>query len=261
MRVTFLTQEDPLYILPFFDTFFSADIRPIVVTGIFACRSMGNRKRGRLLRELLSLYGGTGFAKLLGLQARARLFSSRGVVQISRQPHSIAEVARRHGVPYRRIDNPNRAECFDMIVAHQPDVLLSVACPFILKAPLLNLAKYAALNIHHAPLPRYKGMMPTFWQMYHGESSVGITIHTMTEKLDEGDIVLQESTPILPGETMHNLIRRSKRNGAQAVLRILRQYAAAAPPQPLTAIEESSYFTFPNGPEIREFRRRGLRAI
>lgn len=259
MRVTFLTQDDPIYILPFFESFFSAEVDPIEVTGIFACRSMGNRKRGKLLRELLTLYGLTGLTKMFCLQGRARLLSKLGAVASA--SHSIEELARKHAIPYRRIDNPNKRESFASIASHRPDVLISVACPFILRAPLLQLPRLAALNIHHAPLPRYKGMMPTFWQMYHGESSVGITIHTMSEKLDEGRILLQDSTPIEPRETMHELIRRSKRNGAQSMLGLLRRYAAGAFPSPVATTEESSYFTFPTGAQMREFRRRGLRAI
>ena len=261
MRVTFLTQEDPLYILPFFESFFGLDMETIEVTGIFACRSMGNRKRTKLLRELLSLYGAPGFAKLLGLQAWERLMAMARLSAIVRRHHSLKEVATTYRVPFKRINNPNRPENVACIAAHRPDILVSVACPFILKAPLLTLPTQDALNIHHAPLPRYKGMMPTFWQMFYGENSVGITIHTMSEKLDQGKILHQGSAPILPGETMHQLIRRSKRHGAQVMLQVLKQFAAGSPPPPLTVAEEGSYFTFPTTKQMQAFRSRGLRAI
>jgi methionyl-tRNA formyltransferase len=261
MRVVFLTQDDPLYILPFFESLFALNIEPIKVTGIFACRSMGNRKRMKLLRELVSLYGAAGFAKLLALQTRERLMAMSRSSVILRKSHSLKEVAAGHRVPYQRIDNPNHPENVERIAAHRPDVLASVACPFILKAALLNLPVRAALNIHHAPLPRYKGMMPTFWQMFHGEKSAGVTVHTMSEKLDEGEILHQDSIPILPGETMHQLIRRSKRHGAHAMLQVLKEFADGSPPVPVDVAEEGSYFTFPTIEQIEAFRRRGLRAI
>jgi methionyl-tRNA formyltransferase len=136
-----------------------------------------------------------------------------------------------------------------------------VACPFILKRPILEMPKRAAINIHHAPLPRYKGMMPTFWQMYHGEKVAGVTIHTIADAIDAGDIVYQDSVPIIPDESMHNLIRRSKRAGAGAMLHVLQQYASGAELNPLEQSGESSYFTFPTADEMRSFRQRGLRAI
>jgi methionyl-tRNA formyltransferase len=261
MRVTFLTQEDPLYILPFFDSFFQQELREIEVTAIFACRSMGNRKRTKLLRELLTLYGLSGFTKLLGLQVWSKLSESTGLSDILGTAQSIRQTAGQHGILYKRIDDPNSQDSIALIDGQRPDVLVSVACPFILKTPLLRLPTMAALNIHHAPLPLYKGMMPTFWQMYHGETSVGITIHSMSEKLDEGEILFQDSTPILPGETMHLLIRRSKRYGAHVMLQILQSFASGTPPQPLTKAAESSYFSFPTVADMKEFHRRGLSAI
>jgi methionyl-tRNA formyltransferase len=104
-------------------------------------------------------------------------------------------------------------------------------------------------------------MMPTFWQMYHGEPSVGITVHSMSERLDEGDIFLQQSAPVLPGESMHLLIRRSKRCGAHAMINVLKSFASGSPPQPLAKPQESSYFSFPTTADMKEFHRRGLRAI
>jgi methionyl-tRNA formyltransferase len=261
MRVTFLTQDDPLYILPFFESFFDQHRGDIEVSAIFACRSMGNRKRSKLLLELLRLYGVPGFAKLLGLQAWKRLAAALRLSRLSGKGHSLRDVAEANSIPYHKIGNPNATENFNVIASHNPDVLISVACPFILKRPLLELPGNVAINIHHAPLPRYRGMMPTFWQMYHGEESAGITIHTMVEKIDEGDILYQQPVPIVRGESMHQLIRRSKRAGAQAMLKVLEQYGRGERPVPIAVSPESSYFTFPTAHEMRMFRERGLRAI
>lgn len=261
MRVVFLTQDDPLYILPFFEEFFHQPLDDVRVTSIFACRAMGNRKRSKLVAELLRLYGPLGFARLATLQLISRAASALHLGSIAGSAHSIRELAEQNRIPYRAISNPNAEMNARAIAAEQPDVIVSVACPFVLKKPLLELPGLAALNIHHAPLPRYKGMMPTFWQMYHGETSVGITIHTMAEALDAGDILEQRFMPIQNGETMHQLIRRSKRAGAHAMKTLLSQFAQGIKPQPLATDSVSSYFTFPTAVEMRHFRERGLRAI
>jgi len=261
MRITFLTQDDPLYILPFFQSFFAHDLSDFEITSIFACRSMGNRKRSTLLRELVCLYGVPGFIKLIGLQGWHRMAAGLRLGSILGKSHSLQELANKYQVSYRKIGNPNAPSHCEEIASHKPEILISVACPFILKRPMLELPSKAALNIHHAPLPRYKGMMPTFWQMYHGERSVGITIHTMAVKLDEGSILHQESVPVMQGESMHNLIRRSKRDGGRAMLKVLQKIAKDGIPSAIEPSGEISYFTFPNATEIRTFRERGLRAI
>ena len=261
MRVVFITQDDPLYILPFFEEFLSRSAPEIQVTSIFACRAMGNRKRSKLLAELLRLYGVAGFLKLAALQVFQRAASALCLSTLGGAAHSIRELALKQAISYRAIGNPNSQESFQAIAQERPDLLISVACPFVLKRPILDLPTQAALNIHHAPLPRYKGMMPTFWQMYHGERFAGITIHTMAEELDAGQAIYQASVPIVAGESMHQLIRRSKRAGASAMRKLLSEYARGISPRPIAPASLASYFTFPTPVEMRHFKQRGLRAI
>lgn len=261
MKIVFLTQDDPLYILPFFDEFFRQDLGEIEVRGIFSCKTMGDRGRARLLRELFCLYGPLGLTRLL---FRAVLCKTMGMLPASRNSrrfHSIVQICRAFHVPHQFIGNPNREEHQRQIAALAPDLLVSVACPYILKDKLLAMPPLGCINIHHAPLPQYKGMMPTFWQMYHGEKRVGVTIHTMAARLDEGAALLQEELPMQENESLDSLIRRTKRHGARCMLTVLRQIAAQTQVTLLLENRPGSYFTFPTPDEMKEFKRRGFRAI
>ena len=83
----------------------------------------------------------------------------------------------------------------------------------------------------------------------------------MAAKVDEGNALLQESLPVTPGESLHELIRRSKRHGAHCMARVVRSIQtneAVAVPMDHA---QGSYFTFPLREEALEFRRKGLRAI
>jgi methionyl-tRNA formyltransferase len=97
--------------------------------------------------------------------------------------------------------------------------------------------------------------------MFHGEKSVGLTIHYMTEKIDDGMVLFQDRLEIEPAETLDHLIRRSKRRAAHCLGRVLRELVnGTATPTPLDK-ENGTYFSFPSRQQIREFHRRGLRAI
>lgn len=48
-------------------------------------------------------------------------------------------------------------------------------------------------NIHFGPLPAYKGPTPIFWQLKHGEKKLGLAIHKLTSKYDEGPVVWRKS--------------------------------------------------------------------
>ncbi len=55
-----------------------------------------------------------------------------------------------------------------------------------------------AVNIHNAPLPRYRGIRPINWALKNGEYMHGVTIHEMTSTIDGGPIVAQTLFSIYP---------------------------------------------------------------
>lgn len=54
------------------------------------------------------------------------------------------------------------------------------------------------LNLHNAPLPRYRGVSPINWALKNGEREHGVTIHEMTPEVDAGPIVAQVRFSIWP---------------------------------------------------------------
>jgi methionyl-tRNA formyltransferase len=261
MTLQFLTQDDPLYILPFFEEFITCYASDFDVKRVVVLPAMGKRSRVQLLKELTQLYGPLGFLRLVferKFKKFAGLVPKRAGTEGSYA--SLTQLCRAYGIAYREITDPNDPAFVEEIKALGLDVLVSVACPAILKSPLLSATKYGCVNIHHAPLPRYKGMMPSFWQMYHGEEQVGVTVHFMGTKIDEGTLVLQDSLMIEDGEVLDSLIRRSKKHGAHVMAKALRLIETGAT-EFSAATGEGTYFTFPTGKEIQEFKRRGYKAI
>jgi methionyl-tRNA formyltransferase len=222
---------------------------------------MGKRSRTQLLKELAHLYGPLGLARVLPRAGSARVLGALPLGRGANRFRTLGQLCRTYGVPHRQIDNPNAAEFVTEMRQHASDLLVSVACPYILKETLLSVPPLGCVNIHHAPLPRYKGMMPTFWQMYHGEKKVGVTIDYLAAKVDDGAALLQEELEIRPGESLDQLIQRSKRHGAHCMARVLREINAGTQQGLTLKQEEGSYFTFPTIEQIREFHRRGFRAI
>ena len=55
--------------------------------------------------------------------------------------------------------------------------------------------------MHGSLLPKYRGRVPVNWAIIKGERETGSTLHYMTEKPDNGDIVAQQAVPILPNDT------------------------------------------------------------
>jgi methionyl-tRNA formyltransferase len=261
MRIEFITDDNPLYVLPFFEEFFRNYGAEFKIVHVSSCRSMGKRPRRKLAEELFHLYGYIGSLRLAARIASARCLGLLPKSKNAPRFYTLEQLCRAYGVPCQRIDNPNTRQSLAEFESRASDLIVSVACPYILKKELLELPRLGCINIHNAKLPKYKGMMPTFWQMFHGETEIGITVHYMASAIDEGAVLLQDGLKIEPAESLDHLMRRAKRFGALCMARVLRSLGSKT--QSVTTVDErqGSYFTFPTIEQIREFRRRGLKAI
>ncbi len=81
--------------------------------------------------------------------------------------------------------------------AWRVDLVFSVFYSTILPAWFINRAK-RCLNLHNAPLPRYRGMAPINWALKNQETTHGVTIHEMSPRVDAGPIVAQVLFSIYP---------------------------------------------------------------
>jgi len=261
MKIEIITEDDPLYILPFFDEFLRNYGSDFQVVHVSLCRTMGKRPRKQMVRELTLLYGPLGFSRLLGRAAAARIGGLFSLPRTAKRFHTLPQLCKAFSISYEHTGNPNDTNFVARLRERAPDLLVSVACPHILKKSVLDIPPLGCINIHHAPLPRYKGMMPSFWQLYHGERKAGLTIHFMSSELDQGAALFQGGLEIEAGESLDHLILRSKRYGAHCMAKVLDQLRSGT--QQAVVLDQStgSYFTFPRLEEIRDFKRRGLRAI
>jgi len=114
---------------------------------------------------------------------------------------SVAELARLHDIPVITPDNPNVAEVIARIRDLQPEFFFSFYYREMLKPELMQIPGRGALNMHGSLLPKYRGRVPVNWAIIKGEKETGATLHYMTEKPDNGDIVAQQAVPILPNDT------------------------------------------------------------
>ena len=79
----------------------------------------------------------------------------------------------------------------------QIDLAFSVFYSTIIKADFIARCG-RILNLHNAPLPKYRGVSPINWALKNGETSHGVTIHEITPGIDDGPIVAQLYYSIYP---------------------------------------------------------------
>ncbi|NBG87764.1 methionyl-tRNA formyltransferase [Isachenkonia alkalipeptolytica] len=92
---------------------------------------------------------------------------------------------------------------------------------------ILEIPKYGGINAHGSYLPNYRGAIPWFWQYYHMEKEGGVTIHRLTEREDEGEILLQEKFPIELGLKEEALLHRITELATKLMTKTVREIEQA----------------------------------
>jgi methionyl-tRNA formyltransferase len=250
LRVLFITEDDPLYVIRLFEVFFREYPRDqIEVCGITIDRPF-HEPPWKTLRRMNGLYGPAGVARIACRFLESKL-----------RRRSIARLAAEQEIPMYPAESVNSPEYLERIGKLAPDVIVSVAAPEIFRKGILAVPRLRCINIHSGRLPVYRGMMPTFWQMLRGESSVTVTVHEMAEKLDAGGILGTATVPIAPQDSLDRVITVTKQEGARLLIRVLLKIRSNdAPAEPLD-MQAASYFSFPKREHVREFRRRGHRLL
>ena len=102
-----------------------------------------------------------------------------------------------------------------------PDVIITYRCPFIIPRDIYSKACLGAYNIHPSLLPKYRGLNPWDEIFRNKESKTGVTIHQMSESIDDGPIVLQSSFMIEESDTIDTSRMKSDQHAAQLVNQLI----------------------------------------
>jgi methionyl-tRNA formyltransferase len=89
----------------------------------------------------------------------------------------------------------------------------------ILPASVFEIPKYGSFNLHASYLPKYRGAAPIQWALINGETETGLTTFKLAEKVDTGNIYLQEKVEIKAEDNFEILHDKLSELGAEIVLR------------------------------------------
>jgi len=85
-----------------------------------------------------------------------------------------------------------------------------------------QMPEYGTFNLHASLLPHYRGAAPINWALINGETKTGITTFFIDEKIDTGEIIMQEELTISPTENAGSLHDRLMKEGSSLVLKTVK---------------------------------------
>ncbi|MFH0727169.1 MAG: bifunctional UDP-4-amino-4-deoxy-L-arabinose formyltransferase/UDP-glucuronic acid oxidase ArnA [Pseudomonadota bacterium] len=147
---------------------------------------------------------------------------------------SVAHLGANHQIPVYAPEDINHPLWVERIRNLAPDIIFSFYYRDIVSEAILKIPQEGCLNLHGSLLPRYRGRCPVNWVILHGEKETGVTLHYMTPRPDDGDIVGQKRVTIDDTDTAHSLHGKLKAAAARLMdelLPLLKELTAGRIPQ------------------------------
>ena len=115
----------------------------------------------------------------------------------------------------KRADRLDISSCYskdeDEIIAlfnaYNVDLIVMAGWMRIVSKKFVDAFPGKIINLHPSLLPKYKGLHAVEQALKAGEDETGCSVHFVTEELDSGAIIKQQTVPILPGDTVDSVTR------------------------------------------------------
>ena len=97
---------------------------------------------------------------------------------------------------------------------------LGIVCGWysMISAQARAVARRGFIGVHNSLLPRYRGAAPLVWALMHGEREVGLSMYTLTDGMDDGEVWAQTSTAVAPDEYIGTVLERLE-DGCERMVR------------------------------------------
>lgn len=136
-------------------------------------------------------------------------------------PSPVKECARKHNIPVLQPSNLKTTSFIEQLENYSANLQVVVAFR-MLPEVVWNMPAKGTFNLHASLLPKYRGAAPVHWAIINGEKETGVTTFFLKHQIDTGNIILQESEPILQTDTTGTLSNRLMEKGSGLVLKTVR---------------------------------------
>ena len=248
MRIVIITQDDPFYLAENFRYLLKIMPSHSNVVGCVVTKASPFGKNEGFIKKALKTLNIFGFNFFV-------YYSIKYIKAYFDRKKKITNVLKDNLIP--KIDlkeNINSKNSINIIKSYKPDILVSILGNQIFKKQIINLAPQGCINLHTAMLPKYRGLMPTFWVLKNNEKTTGVSVFFVDEGIDSGPIIIQKSIEI-KSLTQSQLIKITKKIGMELIaesIDLIKNGKVVLIKNPKNL---SSYYTFPTKEDVLIFKR------
>ena len=115
--------------------------------------------------------------------------------------------ADRLGIRSVRLASKEEDNIIKIFDAYQVDLVVMAGWMRVVSKKFCKAFEGRLINLHPSLLPKYKGLNAVEQALVSGDDETGCSVHWVTEHLDSGAVIKQQTVPILPGDTVETLQR------------------------------------------------------
>ncbi|MBL9000841.1 MAG: formyltetrahydrofolate deformylase [Phycisphaerae bacterium] len=123
-------------------------------------------------------------------------------------------IAESAGVPFRCVTGPDKTEqeqtLLRMIRESRAELIVLARYMQVLSPVFVAAYPNGIINIHHSFLPAFAGPRPYHQAFERGVKLIGATSHYVTDSLDQGPIIAQQTAPVGHRDNVQSLIRKGR---------------------------------------------------
>lgn len=138
------------------------------------------------------------------------------------QQSPVKKYALEHSLTVLQPNNLKSEEFLTQLKNLNANLQIVVAFRMLPKA-VWQLPEYGTFNLHASLLPNYRGAAPINWAIINGETKTGVSTFFIDEKIDTGNIILQEEVAIGDDETLGELHDKLMEVGSRLVVKTVQQ--------------------------------------
>lgn len=246
MKVLFVTSQ--ITFVPNNDQIFFDELLKRVTPHIAGLILIENFSFDLILKIIwLYIMGCTNFATIL----------LKNIVDLPIQRRE--EVFRKKKIPVFQSKSMNSPKIVTWVKKNKIDLVINIRTRCIYEKEILSSARLGCVNIHHGLLPKRRGIFCDLYALYE-KRPAGITVHKMSEKLDDGRIIYRKQISQIHDNDYMKYLARTGYAEADMIIKLMKyiELKGTLPKGIKNYSRQAIYTKTPNSQQIKDMKKSGL---
>ncbi len=141
---------------------------------------------------------------------------------------TLESISKKYHIPFVLVDDREQGAAEDRLIEickkYSIDLIVLARYMRILTPNFVWRYPHRIINIHPSLLPAFPGAMAYAQAFERGTKIVGVTSHYVTENLDQGPIIFQDSFKVNPNDSLEQIKKKGQKLEADTLLKAVKMH-------------------------------------